>query len=276
MKRAELEALLSRYGIVPSKALGQNFLTDENFLDYIARETAATPEDRILEVGPGLGVLTSRLLASGAKVTAVELDRKLAAYLRTSMVPKGLHLIEGDACKVDIPAIFQGEDFRLISNLPYSAGTVILANMLTLENPPKDMIVLLQKEVGLRFAASPGTEDYGALSVRMQASYQVEILKGSIPGELFYPKPEVDSALVRFVRKEPVETAEFRKFFATFVRTAFAHRRKKMFKQLTAVVPPDRLTEAMAACGAAPDIRAERVTVEQFIAMAKMVLSKGR
>ena len=92
----------------------------------------------------------------------------------------------------------------------------------------------------------------------------------------YYGQAEVDSALVRFVRKEPVETAEFRKFFATFVRTAFAHRRKKMFKQLTAVVPPDRLTEAMAACGAAPDIRAERVTVEQFIAMAKMILSKGR
>ena len=118
MKRADLEALLSRYGIAPSKALGQNFLIDENFLDYIARETNAKPEERILEVGPGLGVLTTRLIASGANVTAIELDRKLAAYLRTSMVPRGLHLIEGDACKVDIPAIFQGQDFRLISNLP--------------------------------------------------------------------------------------------------------------------------------------------------------------
>ena len=275
MKRAELEALLSRYGIAPSKALGQNFLIDENFLDYIARETNAKPEERILEVGPGLGVLTTRLIASGANVTAIELDRKLAAYLRTSMVPRGLHLIEGDACKVDIPAIFQGEDFRLISNLPYSAGTVILANMLTLENPPKDMIVLLQKEVGLRFAAAPGTDDYGALSVRMQASYQVEILKGSIPGELFYPKPEVDSALVRFVRKEPVASAGFRKFFGTFVRTGFAHRRKKMYKQLTAVADPDRLAEAMKACDVDMDIRAERVTVPQFIRMAEMLYKES-
>ena len=273
MKRAELEQILSRYGIAPSKALGQNFLTDENFLDYIAREADPKAGEHILEVGPGLGVLTTRLLASGADLAAVELDRKLAAYLRISLVPRGLRLIEGDACKVDIPAIFNGEDFRLISNLPYSAGTVILANMLTMENPPTDMIVLLQKEVGFRFAAQPGTEDYGALTVRMQAAYDVEILKGSVPPELFYPRPEVDSALVRFKRKTPVASREFRKFFGQFVRTAFAHRRKKMYRQLTAVADPEKLAAAMEHQNVDMDISAERVTVSQFLAMAEEIFS---
>lgn len=272
MKHAELEELLGRLGITPSRALGQNFLTDENFLDFISREAGPAEGDRILEVGPGLGVLTSRLLASGAQVVAVELDGKLASWLRTTLVPRGLRLIEGDACRVDVASIFGPETpFRLISNLPYSAGTVVVARMLDLLTPPSDMLVLLQKEVALRLAAEPGTPDYSALSVRIQASYEVTLPRKTVPPALFYPRPEVDSSLVKMVRKEPCEPQEFRLFLSRFVRTAFAHRRKKMFRQLTALADPDKLRDAMARTDVDPETRAERVSPEQFVAMAKIL-----
>ena len=248
------------------------FPTDENFLDFISREAGPAEGDRILEVGPGLGVLTSRLLASGAQVTAVELDGKLAAWLRTTLVPRGLRLIEGDACRVDVASIFGPETpFRLISNLPYSAGTVVVARMLDLLTPPSDMLVLLQKEVALRLAAEPGTPDYSALSVRIQASYEVSLPRKTVPPALFYPRPEVDSSLVKMVRKEPCEPQEFRMFLSRFVRTAFAHRRKKMFRQLTALADPDKLRDAMARTDVDPETRAERVSPEQFVAMAKIL-----
>ena len=268
MKRAELAALLEKLGISPSRTLGQNFLTDENFLQYICREAAPAPGQKILEVGPGLGALTEKLLASGAAVTAIELDRKLAAWLRSTLVPKGLRLIEGDACRVDIAGIY-GPDtpFRLISNLPYSAGTVILAGLLDLALPPSDAIVLLQKEVAMRLAALPGTPDYGALSVRMQAVYQVDLLRKAVPPDLFYPKPEVDSSLVKLTQRPSCEPADFRRFFSRFVRMSFAHRRKKMFRQAAQMTDPEKLRAAMDHAGVDPDTRAERVTPEQFLSL---------
>lgn len=270
MKRADLENLIARLGIAPNKQLGQNFLTDENFLDYIAREAAIQPADHIIEVGPGLGALTTRLVASGAPVTAIEFDRKLAAWIRNTLAPKGLRLIEGDACKVDFPSIYGADtEFRLISNLPYSAGTVIVADMLDLDRPPLDMLILLQKEVAFRFAAEPGTDDYGALSVRIQNCYTVDILKKAVPGSLFFPKPEVESALIHLKRKEPVQNGEFRRYFSRFVKAAFAHRRKKMFKQLTQIVSAEALQAAMGKAGVDPETRAERVTPAQFLSMAQ-------
>lgn len=272
MKRAELEKLIADLGIAPSKALGQNFLVDENFLDFIVREAAPKPGDRILEVGPGLGALTSRLLASGASVTAIEFDRKLAAWNRKTFVPRGLRLIEGDACRTDIAAVWgPGVPFRLISNLPYSAGTVIVANMLDLETPPSDMLLLLQKEVAFRFAADPGTEDYSALSVRIQNSYDVEILRKAIPGALFFPRPEVESALIRMTIRADIPSAPMRRKLTLLTRTAFAHRRKKMFKPLTAFAPPEKLREALEQAEIDPDTRAERVTPAQFRRLAELL-----
>ncbi len=272
MKRAELEELIKKLGIAPNKALGQNFLIDENFLDAIIREAGIKPDDHIIEVGPGLGALTTRLIASGADVTAIEFDRKLAEWVRSTLVPRGLRLIEGDACKVDFPSVYGPEtEFRLISNLPYSAGTVIVANMLDLPLPPKDMLILLQKEVAFRFAAEPGTDDYSALSVRIQNLYDVKIVRKAIPPGLFYPKPEVDSALIHLVRKEEYPSAEFRKYLTRLSRTAFAHRRKKMFKQVTEMTSPEKLAKSLETLGISPDIRAERVTPEQFRKLAELL-----
>lgn len=274
MQKKELMREMNQMGIVPSKKMGQNFLIDDNFLDWMIREADLKDGDHVVEVGPGFGALTDRMLAHDIKLTAIEFDRKLAEWLRDHLVPKGLNLIEGDACKTDIANIYGPQtEFRLISNLPYSAGTVVVANLLDLELPPQSMIIMLQKEVAMRFAADPGCEDYGALTARIQAVYQVEILR-IIPPELFYPRPEIDSCVIRMTRRADMQSRELRKILSRLTRTAFAHRRKKMLKQIAAIFGTDEVKAAMSIAGVDPDIRAERVTVEQFRQMAEYLYSQ--
>ncbi len=269
MKKTDLVKLIEQLGISPSKKLGQNFLVDDQFLDWIVRTADIRKGENILEVGPGLGALTERILAAGAKLTAIEFDRKIAAYLRKVLVPAGLTLIEADACKVKMGELFDG-DFRVVSNLPYSAGTIVTANLLDLPNPPSEMIIMLQKEVGQRFAAETGSDDYSALTARIANVYHTSILR-IVPPELFYPRPEIDSCIIRLTRRADLPDYAVRKTLSRLARTAFAHRRKKMFRQTAAVFGAEPLAAAMAAAGVDPDIRAERVTPEQFLAMAKIL-----
>ena len=271
MNKKQLVALMESLGVAPSKKLGQNFLVDANFIESIVRTAKIQKTDRILEVGPGFGALTGLLLETGAQVAAIEFDRKLAAWLRERYKTTQLRLIEGDACKINIPAIY-GEDtpFRLISNLPYSAGTVIVANMLNLKTPPSEMLVMLQKEVGMRLAAEAGDEEYGALSVRVQCMYRVENIRLA-PPDLFYPRPDVDSIILRLtLRADRPESALFKRL-GTLVKLAFAHRRKKMFKQIASGFEAEKLASAMAQLGIDLDIRAEKVSPEQFLKLAELL-----
>lgn len=269
MNKKQLTALMESLGIAPSKKLGQNFLVDSNFTESIVRSAGIQPDDRILEVGPGFGALTELLLKTGAQVSAIEFDRKLAAWLRERFKNTGLRLIEGDACKTDIPSIY-GEDtpFRLISNLPYSAGTVIVANMLTLKTPPTEMLVMLQKEVGMRLAASAGDEEYGALSIRVQTMYKVETVRMA-PPDLFFPKPDVDSVILRLSLRPDRPEAGLFKTLSTLVKVSFAHRRKKMFKQAAAVFGAEPLEQAMNDLGISTDIRAEKIDPALFLRLAE-------
>ena len=271
MNKKQLTALMDSLGVAPSKKLGQNFLVDTNFTESIIRAAKIQPGDRILEIGPGFGALTGLLLETGAQVAAIEFDRKLAAWLRERYKNTALNLIEGDACKVNIPAIFgENTPFRLISNLPYSAGTVIVANMLTLKIPPADMLVMLQKEVGMRLAASVGEEEYGALSVRVQNMYKVETVR-TAPPDLFYPRPDVDSVILHLtLRPDRPEPALFKRL-TTLVKLSFAHRRKKMFKQAAAAFDAERLAAAMKQLSIDPDIRAEKISPEQFRRLAELL-----
>lgn len=272
MVKAELKPLLERLGIAPSKRMGQNFLVDDQFRTKILHEADPKPGQTILEIGPGLGAITRGLVASGASVTAIEFDRKLAEYLRTAVVPLGLHLIEADACRVRYDELFPG-DFRVISNLPYSAGTIVIAKLLDLETPPADMLLMLQKEVAERFLAAPGTSDYSALTVRISAVYSGRIVR-MVPPEVFYPEPSVESALFALVRKPEIPSREVRIILSRLARTSFAHRRKKMFKQAAAVFGADVISAAMANASVDPDIRAERVTTDQFIRMAEFIAAR--
>jgi len=273
MVKAELKPLLERLGIAPSKRLGQNFLVDDQFRAKILHEADPKPGQTILEIGPGLGAITRGLVASGADVTAIEFDRKIAAYLRTAVVPLGLHLIEADACRVKYAELFPG-DFRVVSNLPYSAGTIVIAKLLDLETPPADMLLMLQKEVAERFLSGPGTADYSALTVRISAVYSGRIVR-MVPPEVFYPEPSVESALFSLVRKPEIPPRDIRIILSRLARTSFAHRRKKMFKQAASVFGADLIAAAMADASVDPDIRAERVTPDQFIRMAGFIAANA-
>lgn len=272
MKKSELTALLGALGIDPSRKLGQNFLVDENFLDWIVKEAGAAPGEKIVEVGPGFGALTKRMLECGAEVTAVEFDHRICEWLRNVLVPNGLRLIEGDACKVDFSEIYgAGVPFRLVSNLPYSAGTVVVAKLLEAEQPPEEMIIMLQKEVAMRLASVEGEEEYGALSVRAQASFDVTPLR-MVPPQLFHPKPEVDSCVLRMKKRAEMPSYEFRKLLSQVTRLGFFQRRKKMIKQLASVFGRETMDRAYRDLEIPEAIRAERVSVEKFQQLTEWLL----
>ena len=269
MNRKELISALAELGMRPGRGLGQNFLTDGNLLDAIARINAPAPGEAILEVGPGFGALTGRLLAAGAQVTAVEFDHRLADYLRRHLACDNLRLIEADACKVDYAQLFPQGGFRAIANLPYSISSVFIARMLELENPPERMFFMLQREMGERLAALPGTKAYGALSVRVQFDYAVRIER-IVPPEVFYPPPEVDSALVEFRRHrdfalDPARRSKLR----GIVNTAFAQRRKQLGKVLGAVYGKEAALSALQNAGIAPETRPDKLEGKEFFQLGK-------
>ena len=276
MIQSQLLALQKTLGVAPSKKMGQNFLIDDQFSQWIIKKADIRKGENILEVGPGFGALTSHIVKTGANFAAIEFDRKIAQWLRKSFVNTSLKLIEGDACKVDVEAIFgSGEPFRVISNLPYSCGSVFIANMLLLDTPPSEMLVMLQKEVAERFSAAPGTDAYGSFTVRLQAMYEPEILR-IVPPDVFCPPPDVDSAILRLKLKSDRLPPDVMKILNNLVKASFAHRRKKMYKQAAAFFDQQKVLDAMDHAGVDKDIRAEKVTLEEFKKMAYFLAEAGK
>ena len=276
MNRTQLLALQKTLGIAPSKKMGQNFLIDDQFSQWIIKKADIREGENILEVGPGFGALTSHIVKTGANFAAIEFDRKIAEYLRNSYINTSLRLIEGDACKVDVESVFgAGKPFRVVSNLPYSCGSVFIANMLMLACPPTEMLVMLQKEVAERFSAAPGTDAYGSFTVRLQAMYEPEILR-IVPPEVFCPPPDVDSAILRLKLRQDRLPQDVMKVLNNLVKASFAHRRKKMYKQAAAFFDQQKILDAMAFAGVDQDIRAEKVTLEEFKKMAYFLMESGK
>jgi len=269
MKQSELKALLAELGFHPGRQLGQNFLTDENLLDFIVRSAAPQPGETIIEVGPGFGALTRRLLEAGAYLISIEFDHRLCAYLREHLAHPSLRLVEGDACKIDLEALTAGlSGYRSIANLPYAISSVYIARLLSLSRPPQGMLFMLQKEMGLRLAAAPRTPDYGALSVRTQLLYDVEILR-TVPPQVFMPPPAVGSALVSFKLKKSIPSLAERELLTNVVKEAFAQRRKMMFKQLARRWGHDAVANAFALLSIPSETRAEELPPETFLRLAK-------
>ena len=273
MNKKELIGALEELGMRPGRGLGQNFLIDGNLLDAIARINVPVPGENILEVGPGFGALTRRLLDAGAQVTAIEFDRRLAEYLRRHLACENLRLIEADACKVDYAKLFPEGNFRSIANLPYSISSVFIARMLELENPPERMFFMLQREMGERLAAQPGSKAYGALSVRVQFEYTVRIER-IVPPEVFYPPPEVESALVEFrCDRKFALTKPQREKLRGIVNSAFAQRRKQLGKVLGGVYGREQTAAALAAAGIATETRPDKLTCADYLRLAKGLFS---
>lgn len=273
---SEIKRDLEAVGFRASKSLGQNFLVDDNLLRAIVRDAGVAPGERVLEIGPGCGVLTLALVAAGARVIAVEIDARLLGIARSVVGEADVTWIEGDALagKHELsPRIVElvtgSSDWKLVSNLPYSAGTPILAACSRLEHPPRSATVLLQRDLAERIAAPPGGKQRGAVSVRIQACYEARIVR-TVPSQLFWPRPKVDSALLRLDLRPERPRGDDLARFDRLVGHAFEQRRKTVLRRLQSWFGDREQAErACAAGGVDPRSRAEELTLEQWLALSR-------
>ncbi len=252
----------------PRKRFGQNFLHDQGVLDRIIASIAPMDEDAVVEIGPGRGALT-RLLVDRCRLTAIEIDRDLAAALRGDPALGSMRLVEADVLDVYLAEIAEacgGPPLRLVGNLPYNVSSPVLFWALAQRQLVRDMHFMLQKEVVDRMGAPPGSKTYGRLSVMVQYACRVDPLFRVPPGA-FFPAPKVDSAVVRLTPRPPVLAAQDEAVFATVVKKAFAQRRKTLGNALKGLV--DR--EVIEGAGIDPGLRAEALPVEAFVRLANAV-----
>ena len=247
--------------------LGQNFLADPNLLDAIVRESETKPDDVVLEVGAGEGVLTERLAAVAAHVHSVEIDRGLGEALAVVAARENVTLHWGDAMKADFRT-FDPAPTVMVANLPYSVATPVI--MRTEEALPglRRWTVMVQREIADRLRAEPGSRTYGAPTAILGQSARVSMLR-PVPAEVFRPRPRVASAVLRIERTRPPADAETR----ALIRDAFAHRRKSLARSLE-IARPGRLgavREALEEMGRAPDARAESLSPEEFGELARKI-----
>jgi 16S rRNA (adenine1518-N6/adenine1519-N6)-dimethyltransferase len=266
----QLRRLLAAEKLRPRRSLSQNFLTDGAALDAIVAAAELAPGDRVVEIGPGLGVLTRRLLAAGAHVLAVELDPRLAAYLRRELDGvAGFDLIEADALTLHPRETFPGEPFKLVANIPYHITSPLLHAFLEGERPPELTVLLVQREVAVRVSAPPGQMSY--LSVFVQNVAEATIV-AVVPARAFEPAPDVDSAILRLRRRERPEVAPGpgREPFYRVVQAGFRQRRKQIHNGLVRElpVPGTAVLGALAACGIDGERRPQTLTVGEWACLA--------
>ena len=276
-------------GIQPETRHGQNFLIDLNLLDLLLETAALGPSDVVLEVGTGLASLTTRLAELAAAVVTVEIDPRLFQLASEELSDAtNVVMLQQDALKNKNqihPAVLEavrakiaeapGRQLKLVANLPYNVATPILSNLLSVDPLPISMTATIQKELADRICAAPGTKDYSALSIWMQAQCDIAIVR-TMPPQVFWPRPKVTSAILHIVpRAEMRAKIADLAFFHQFVRSLFLHRRKVLrgvlasqFKDQLDKVEVDGL---LAALGLPPDVRAEQLDVSTLIALAEAV-----
>lgn len=262
-----LREVIARYGLSASKALGQNFLFDGQLLARIAAIPGDLTDAEVLEIGPGPGGLTRALLAAGARVTAIERDRRCLPALAelAEAYPGKLTVIEGDALEVDAPALFSGRP-HIVANLPYNVGTALLVRWLSAEWSPwwQSLTLMFQKEVAERIVATPGSDAYGRLSVLAQWRGGAKIAM-TVHRSAFTPPPKVMSAVVHIVPGDPPAGVRF-EMLERLTAAAFGQRRKMLRQSLKSV--PGAI-DVLERAGIDPARRAETVSVAEFVALAR-------
>lgn len=269
LSRTKINDLLDRHDLAPSRALGQNFLCDGQMIDKIVRLAGVERGDRVVEIGPGLGSLTLGLCGAGAQVSSIEIDRYLIPALREVVGhyedAGTLEIINCDVREVDWDEVLGQENATVVANLPYNIATPLILDLLAAEPRLHRWLVMVQREAGERLVSPPGSKTYGIPSVLLAYWGDARIV-GSVGAELFLPRPNVESVLVRIDRSAtPKVDADFARL-SQLVRTGFGQRRKMLRRSLSALVTIDQLEEA----GIAETSRPEELGIEQWARLASV------
>jgi 16S rRNA (adenine1518-N6/adenine1519-N6)-dimethyltransferase len=273
---AEIRDLATRLDLQPTKKLGQNFVVDANTVRRIVKTAKVAAGDEVIEVGPGLGSLTLGLLDAGARVTAVEIDRRLAAQLPVTveLLQPGapLTVITEDALRItELP----GHPIRLVANLPYNVSVPVLLHLLREVPSLETALVMVQAEVGQRIAAPPGSKIYGSPSVKA-AWYGRWSLAGMVSRQVFWPVPNVDSVLVAYERGEHPGTEQERVATFALVDAAFGQRRKMLRQSLAEALGGSAAASAhLESAGIEPTERGEQLTIDDFLSVARVALAQA-
>jgi len=253
------------------KKWGQNFIFDQNLLERLVREAGIKPGDQVVEIGPGAGTLTRELLSQGARVLAVEIDATLLPILEEVLPKEHLVLVQGDALKVKLDELTQAHGlswpYKVVANLPYYIITPLVMKLLEEEQQIEDIVVMMQKEVAERFTATPGTKEYGAITLAVQYYAEAQLLF-PVSRQMFRPVPEVDSLVLRLKpRQEPPAEVRDKGLLFKIIRAAFGQRRKTLLNSLSAVQPgleKENIRLILGKAGIDCQARGEVLSLEQF------------
>ena len=274
----QIKALLARHGFRFSKSMGQNFLIENWVPRDIARASGAGPGKGVLEIGPGIGPLTTELSLLADKVVSVELDRSLLPILAETLAGRdNAEIVSGDILKTDIPALvrekFSGLDPIACANLPYNITTPAITALVE-AGCFSSITVMIQREVARRICAAPGTPDYGAFSVYCQYHTHAELLF-DVPPECFVPAPKVTSSVVRLTPRPALAEVDDPDRFFQVVKAAFSQRRKTLLNALSSAfgdkIPKEELLRIILSCGFSADVRGERLGIPEFARLSKVL-----
>jgi 16S rRNA (adenine1518-N6/adenine1519-N6)-dimethyltransferase len=266
MTGKEIKEALDRFNVLPSKQMGQNFLIDPNMARWIVSQLELAENDTVVEVGPGTGALTEHIVGLAKRVILIEFDARLAAFLKDRFAGEAsVEVHHADGARFDVRQLFPHRPLKFLGNLPYSCGGAILKNLLSRPHPFQRAVIMLQKEVIDRLAATPGSKDYGMLSLRTQVDWIVEPQR-TVPPEAFHPRPAIDSTVAIMRPRTEGLPAFDRRLFDELLRRGFAQRRKQLKKQLPEGVDWEKISLEL---GVPTTARAEELDLTKWIALTR-------
>ena len=280
------KAVLERHGFTFKKSFGQNFLTDTNILQKIVDTAEIDDQVNVIEIGPGIGALTEFLAERAAEVMAFEIDHRLVPILADTLSDfDNVTVVNEDILKIDLAQHiknFKNPDLpiKVVANLPYYITTPILMHLIESGIPFSEFVVMMQKEVADRISAQPNTKAYGSLSIAVQY-YMTAKVAFIVPRTVFVPAPNVDSAILKMVRRpEPAVAVEDESFFFKVSKASFTHRRKTLWNNLTGYFGKteevkDKLTKALDQAGLSPSVRGEALSLAEFASLADALKGQG-
>jgi len=277
-----IKLIKNKYGFRFSKSLGQNFLTDKGVIDAIADGAGVTEEDLVIEIGPGIGVLTQELSARAGKVVAIEIDRGLSEIMKYTLKDcENVKVVVDNVLKTDLRALIEEEKgdltgVKIVGNLPYYITSAIITKLLKEKTGAESVTVMMQKEVAERLLSGPGSRTYGAITVAV-SYYADAVPVADVPKTCFMPRPKVDSEVIRLdlLDKPRVSPLDEDRFFAV-VRAAFSMRRKTLLNSLRAAgLEKDDIRSVLGTLGIDVSRRAETLSIEEFAAVSDEIVRRG-